>query len=122
MRSLRFLRDFYGIAVFQFLQCAEWSRDDLIARIKRGDVSALAELTTIHILRSDRPLAALELGPDVTIGSSPRKPDFRVRGRSSDPWTYVEVTQTDTSDAEERLRALMARLVTPINEAKKERP
>jgi len=93
--------------------------DDLITRIKRKDVSALAELTAIHLLRRCLPSAAVELGPDITVGSGPRKPDFRVRERPSDPWTYVEVTQPDISDTEERLRAVMARLTAVVKEVKR---
>src|SRR5438093_8075723 len=58
----------------------------LIHRIREGDVSTLAELTTIHLLRHGRPTVAMELGPDVLVGGEPRKPDLRVRESAEDLW------------------------------------
>ena len=93
--------------------------EELIRRILRKDVSAFAELTTIHLLRRDRPSVIVELGPDITVGGGPRKPDLRVREGARDPWTYVEVTQPDTSEAEERVQTVMTRVTAPISEIRK---
>ncbi len=91
----------------------------LTHRIREGDVSALAELTTIHLLRHGRPTVAMELGPDVLVGGEPRKPDLRVRENAQDLWTYVEVTSPDTSEAEERVQTVMKRITATVSELRK---
>lgn len=93
--------------------------EELIRRILRKDLSALAELTTVHLLRRDRPSVTVELWPDVTVSGGPRKPDLRVREDAGHPWTYVEVTQPDTSEAEERVQTVMNRVTALIREVRK---
>jgi hypothetical protein len=45
------------------------------------------------------------LGPTATVAGRERKPDFRIRV-GNEPWTYVEITRPDTSDAKEQLEAI----------------
>jgi hypothetical protein len=93
--------------------------DDLVRRIQRKDVSALAELTAIYLLRGGRPSLQVELGPEVIVDGGPRRPDLRLRQGVDELWTYVEVTQPDTSDAEQRVRTVMTRVTAPIGEVHK---
>ena len=93
--------------------------DDLVRRIQRNDESAPAELTTIDLLRRDRSSVRVELGPNVMVDGGPRKPDLRVREATDDPWTYVEVTQPDTSEAQERVENVMGRVTALVSEIRK---
>jgi len=84
----------------------------LVGRLQRGDLAAWSELHAIYLLRPARPRIEVETGPIVRVGSHRRVPDFRLRQGTDSPWTYVEVTQPDTSREERRLAALMADLTS----------
>lgn len=73
--------------------------DQLLAKVRAEAADARAELAAIHLLRSGRPATDLEVEPSVVVGSRNRKPDFRIR-ESEESWTYVEVTQASTSEAQ----------------------
>lgn len=93
--------------------------NDLIARVRRDERAALAELTAIYLVRNRHPSALLELGPEVALSSGLRRPDFCVRRTPEDTWAYVEVAQPDMSEAEQRVRAVMTRLTEPVQAIKK---
>jgi hypothetical protein len=78
-------------------------------KVKNGDTPARAELVAIHLVRSGTPDTDLEIEPEVVVGTKNRKPDFRVR-RGRDDWTYVEVTQASTSEAQANVRRNLERL------------
>jgi hypothetical protein len=82
----------------------------LLHRIRNGDRSAEGELTAIYLLRSRNPGVTVELYPKV----GEREADFRVRGPDEQLWTYVEVTQLSTSEANDRAREIMERIAAAI--------
>jgi hypothetical protein len=82
----------------------------LLGRIRNNDQSADGELTAIYLLRSRNPDVAVELYPRV----GEREPDFRVRALGEETWTYVEVTQLTESEANDRAREIMGRIVAAI--------
>jgi len=87
--------------------------DGLLQRLRRKDLSASAEAIAIHLLRSVRPEAVVELEPPVTANQAQRKADFRTR-LETENWTYVEVTQPDASDAQRQVEAVMNRILEPL--------
>lgn len=87
---------------------------ELIEHIRRGDDSAEAELTAIFLIRSQRRTAQVDLYPPV----GNRVADFRVRDGES-PWTYVEVTRPNWSEATERARTVLDRVAALVAEIKK---
>jgi hypothetical protein len=93
-------------------------REDLIEKLRKGDISAFAELAALHLLRAAVPTATLELEPVVDVGGHERKPDFRVQ-QADDPWTYVEVTRPNTSHAQRDIEAIMQRLTSMLKPIKK---
>jgi len=56
--------------------------------------------------------------PRVTVGTREREPDFRVR-KAHDPWTYVEVANPDTADAQRNANAVLQRLSQVVSSVKK---
>ncbi len=86
----------------------------LLDRIRNGDPSAEGELTAIYLLRSRNPDVAAELYPRV----GEREADFRLRAPNEQQWTYVEVTQLRESEAHERAREIMERIVAVIKAIK----
>jgi hypothetical protein len=84
--------------------------DKLVQALGRNDPSAVAEATAIHLLRSARPGADVELYPEVAVGARVRQPDFRIRGDVQEGWTYVEVTRPDVSEEQEEITSLLRRL------------
>ncbi len=89
--------------------------EKLIERIRRGDHSAEAELTAIYLLRYRRAPAIVDLYPKV----DEREADLRIR-KDKEPWTYVEVTQPDLSEAFSRVKTILERitaLVMTVKEA-----
>jgi hypothetical protein len=91
---------------------------ELIDKLRGGDASAFAELTAVHLIRAKEPTAITELGPEAQVGDRSRKPDFRIR-RSTEAWTYVEVTQPDVAEAQRRVEAILTRLVDLVHPIKK---
>jgi len=93
--------------------------EQLVDRIRSGDVSAVAELAAVHLLRSSE-LVEVELQPAVKVGEGQRVPDFRIRNGKDGPWIYVEVTQPDTSQAQERVSAILNQfmaLIVPVRKS-----
>lgn len=88
--------------------------EELIEHVRLGDDSAESELTAIFLIRSQRRTAQVELYPPV----GNRVADFRVR-EGEEPWTYVEVTQPDWSEATERARATLDRVAALVANIKK---
>jgi hypothetical protein len=90
--------------------------EELIKKLRANDTSSFAELTAVHLVRSQNLNSDVELGPIVQVTNRRPKPDFRIR-RGDEPWTYVEVTQPDIAEAETKARAVLNRvadLVHPI--------
>lgn len=77
----------------------------LLDEIRRNTLSAFAELSAIHLLRSKHWNVELELYPEV----GNRKPDFRIR-KPGDPWTTTEVTNPVDSKALTSLRNRVGKL------------
>jgi hypothetical protein len=92
--------------------------DELIKKLRSGDASAFAELTAVHLIRSGEPDATIELGPIAQVGERNRKPDFRIR-QGGESWIYVEVTQPDVAEAQNRVLAIMERLAALLQPIKK---
>lgn len=87
--------------------------EDLIARVVSDDAAAGEDATAIHLLRLKRPETKLEIAPDVKVGTSDRKPDFRIR-EGQGPWVYVEVTKLHSSTASIRVHELLDRLADQV--------
>jgi len=90
----------------------------LIDKLRDRDRSASAELRAIYLLRSREP-TRVELEPAVSVSGRDRKCDFRIQ-RQSEPWTYVEVTQPDTSDAQARVESLLGSITAIVQAIKKQ--
>jgi hypothetical protein len=86
----------------------------LIARVRRGNRDARAELLAARIARGPLNEGEVEFGPTVQIGNRNRRPDFRIRSDSADDWVYVEVTAPDDSDEGTRLRTILEHLVSRL--------
>ena len=71
----------------------------LLEKVRQGDADARAELIAIYLMRAGNPDALVEAEPEVQVGTRNRKPDFRAQ-IAGEPWTYVEVTNPNTSDAQ----------------------
>jgi hypothetical protein len=90
-----------------------------VARLKRHDRSAEAELTAMHLLHSGNRAAEIELEPEVATSRGIRKADFRIWQPGKD-WTYVEVTRPDASAALKRALSVLDRITTLVLEVKRE--
>lgn len=88
----------------------------LIAKLKKHDTSAEAELTAMHLLHVRNNKAEVEYEPGSRNG---RKVDFRIRVTGKD-WTYIEVTRPNISEAIERLTAILSRITGLVREIKRE--
>jgi hypothetical protein len=71
----------------------------LLEKLRQGDQDARAELIAIYLMRIENPPAVIEAEPEVQVGTRTRKPDFRAQ-IVGQPWTYVEVTNPNASDAQ----------------------
>jgi hypothetical protein len=80
----------------------------LVEKVRTGDFSVLSEMEAVRMFRLMGGVE-IELAPELPVGTSTKKPDFRVR-RAGERWTYVEVTHPDTSDAAVAARELLQRL------------
>jgi hypothetical protein len=92
--------------------------DALVARLRRREPAAQAELTAIHLLKSQRPDASIEIAPPVLVDDRMRVPDFRTRLEDS-AWTYVEVAQPVASQAEQRVKDILQRLTGRVTKTTK---
>ncbi len=81
----------------------------LLEKVNRGSYDARAELVAIDLIRDENPGAIVEVEPEIKVGGRDRKPDFRTQ-MADEPWTYVEVTNPNTSDPQEEVRRGLARL------------
>jgi hypothetical protein len=88
--------------------------DKLIAKVRKGHPDARAELIAIYLLRTGNPEALVEIEPEIRVGGHDRKPDFRAQ-TANEPWTYVEVTNPNTSDAQADVLRGLARLTGLVN-------
>lgn len=93
---------------------APYGADSLVERIRRGHQSAEAELTALYLLRSRRSGTTVDLYPAV----GEREADFRICGDDG-PWTYVEVTQPNISEAENEARKVLEGLAALLLAVKK---
>jgi hypothetical protein len=82
---------------------------NLIEKIKGGELYAIAELKAVNLLRT--PGDAVELEPLIRVGN--RRCDFRIRRGAAD-WVYVEVSRPDTSDVRARLESMMESILSRI--------
>lgn len=78
---------------------------ELLHKLRKQDLSADAELTAIHLLRSKFPGVEVELFPPV----GNRVADFKVRN-GSEEWTTVEVGQAAESAEHKHLNGILKRL------------
>ncbi len=81
----------------------------LLEKVSRESPDARAELVAIDLIRTENPGAIVEVEPEIQVGARHPKPDFRTQV-AGDPWTYVEVTNPNASDAQEEVRRGIARL------------
>jgi len=90
--------------------------EKLVAKLKRHDISAEAELTAMHLLHVRNKKAEIDYEPGSGNG---RKVDFRIRVTGKD-WTYIEVTRPNISEAMERLTVILSRITGLVKEIKRE--
>jgi len=81
----------------------------LLEKLRQNDPDARAELIAIYLMRTGNPAAVVEAEPEVQVGTRNRKPDFRAQ-IAGVPWTYVEVTNPNTSDAQADVRRELEQL------------
>jgi len=89
----------------------------LIEKLRRQEPAAWAELTAIWIVTSDD--AAVELEVEPPLPGSRRIPDFRVR-HGDGSWTYVEVTQPQSSKEQKHADKVLADLTGLLNTVHKQ--
>lgn len=71
----------------------------------------MAELNAIYFFCKDGNVD-FELEPTVSrVGRTPSMPDFRLKLRSENNWTYVEVKQPDTSEENLAMQTVIQRIV-----------
>ncbi len=87
----------------------------LIEKVRRGNLDARAELIAIYLLRSENTEALVEVEPVIRVGGRNRKPDFRT-GIHAEPWTYVEVTNPGSSEAQADVRRGLERLTGLVHD------
>jgi hypothetical protein len=94
--------------------------DKLLERLRHPTeaASAWSEARAIHLLRTSRPEATVELYPAVKVGKSQKHPDFRVRHQEKD-WTYAEVAQPDVSQEHDQVANMLQELTHIVREVKK---
>jgi hypothetical protein len=88
--------------------------EHLLAKMRKREPDAWAELAAIYLLRSGQSEVELAIEPSVTVGTRNRKPDCAVRRLDGDDWTYVEVTQPNASNAQTEVRAGLQRLASLV--------
>lgn len=71
----------------------------LLKKVRQRDTDARAELIAIYLMRAGNPDTLIEVEPEVQVGTRNRMPDFRAQ-IADEPWTYVEVTNPNTSEAQ----------------------
>jgi hypothetical protein len=92
--------------------------EELVAKVRQNDRSALAELNALHLLRTFGN-ADVELFPVVPASGKPaRQADLRARYAGS-PWVVVEVARPDMSELEKRARAISDALACFVDSIEK---
>jgi hypothetical protein len=81
----------------------------LLEKVHQGDADARAELIAIYLMRAGNPDVLVEAEPEIQVGTRNRMPDFRTQ-MTGEPWTYVEVTNPNTSDAQADVLSGLGRL------------
>jgi hypothetical protein len=69
------------------------------SRLRRHDQAAWAELEALFLLRSSEVETEAEVEPPASVDDRSTAPDWRVRRRGDDAWTYVEVARPNQSAA-----------------------
>jgi hypothetical protein len=87
--------------------------DGLLGKLQERRSDASAELTAIHIVRSEALDVDLELEPQGLIPGGNRNPDFRIR-QDGEAWTCMEVKQASTSEARAQANRGLHRLSTGL--------
>jgi hypothetical protein len=80
--------------------------EELIRKLRGGDSSPRAELDAAYLCAGGDAAVEVEFGVEIATG---KMPDFRAR-RGHEPWTWVEVSAPDFSDAAKDVMALMDQL------------
>jgi len=88
---------------------------DFIEALRAHDQAARAELTAMAVLRDANANVSIELYPPADDG---RVADFRIR-QNAGPFTYVEVTRPDVSEAQARAQALLATIIVTVQQIRK---
>jgi hypothetical protein len=88
----------------------------LVAKLKKRDTSAEAELTAMHILYVRNKIVKIKYEPDVGNG---RKADFGLQTKDGDI-TYVEVTKPNVSEVSERLTKILNRITDLVSSIKRQ--
>src|SRR5207237_3099951 len=65
------------------------------------------------------PNADIEFAPEIAVGERRKRPDFRIR-HIGEQWSYVEVTQPSSSDAQRRAEQILDRLAQLLRPIMKE--
>jgi hypothetical protein len=87
----------------------------LLDKVREGHPDARAELIAIYLLRAGNSEVLVEVEPEVRVGERDRKPDFRTRV-SDESWTYVEVTNPNSSEAQEDVSRGLEKLTSLVND------
>lgn len=90
--------------------------EKLIAKLRKHDTSAEAELTAMYLLYIRNKKAKIEYEPSNRKGG---KVDFRIRVTGKN-WTYIEVTRPNISETRERLTAILSLITGLVREIKRE--
>ena len=87
----------------------------LVAKLKKHDISAEAELTAMHLLYVRNKTAKINYEPEV---GNRRKADFSIQITDEDV-TYVEVTRPDVSEVRELLTSILFQITGLVMEIKR---
>jgi hypothetical protein len=104
------------VALGRMLQALDGvpNTETLLEKIRNREQDARAELMAVYLMRTDNPNPVVELEPEVRVGTGYRKPDFRTR-INDEPWTYVEVTNPNTSAAQQEVLQNIEKLTSLVN-------
>jgi hypothetical protein len=105
------------VALGRMLQALDGvpNNQTLLEKLRRREPDARAELMAIYLMRANNPNPSVELEPEVRVGTSYRKPDFRTR-INDEPWTYVEVTNPNASHAQQEVLQGIDKLTSLVND------
>jgi hypothetical protein len=80
----------------------------VLGKIRAGDASARSELVGAYLCCMADPDVSVEFGVAVAVGGRTKVPDFRLR-KPAEPWTWVEVSTPEQSDAADGIRRVLDR-------------